>query len=172
MYFLEFDEMNKEGEYCIQCPLTVDIRIYSSGDNEDHIPYDERTELVSSCLKSLLDPLIKMIGDDPDMKIVEQEYMYEDTWVIVSCPADKVDSCVEKLKSKCKELDGSFEEDEEEFELDLDEPYVQNFDPRYGYYETSYHWGDEDERYNYYHATLEVKVTFEYNENYLEIYRK
>ena len=174
MYFLEFDEMNNQGTYCIGVPLYVDYDYHVSNDNGDYIDQEDWDAMVTSCVKELLDPLVKFIGDDPDMKIYDEGYDGSDSYIVVSCSADKVNSCVDKLTAKCKELNGSFIEDKQEFDLDRDEPYVQGFDPSswYGYYERPYRWIDDDERYEYYHATLRVKVTFEYDKRYLEIYRE
>ena len=174
MYFLEFDEMNKQGTCFITAPLYVDVDYSVSNDNEDYIEWKDQKALIDSCVKDLLDPLVKFISDDPDMKIDEEEYDGDGSYIIVACSADKVDSCVDKLVNKCQELNGTYVEDEQEFDLDKDEPYIQDFDPNswYGYVERAYRWTDEDERYEYYHATLEVKVTFEYEKKYLEIYRE
>lgn len=174
MYFLEFEEMNHQGKCFITAPVYVDVETHVSNDHEDHIDWKDQEELMNACVKDLLDPLVKFIGDDPDMEIDEEEYNGDGSYITVSCSSDKVDSCVDKLVKKCQELDGTSTGDEEEFELDRDEPYVQDFDPNswYGYVERPYRWSSEDEIYEYYHATLEVNVTFKYNEKYLEIYRE
>lgn len=178
MYFLEFDELNKDSIFVIQVPFHVNINTNISGEmgeNDDYIPNQSQEDLVDYCLKSLLDPLVKFIGNDPMMKIDEEEYDYDATYITVSCSSENVESCVDKLKAKCRELDGSRFEDEEEFDLsdEKEAPWEDAWDYRYDmHYTRDIPFRDEDDAYDYYHAIFSVEVTFEYDKRNLEIYRK